>query len=259
MMKKLLFVLGLLTILSEVSVAQDMSLYVKKEFTSKSGATMPYRILYPENYDPKGKYPVILFLHGAGERGNDNEKQLVHGSKLFLKPENREKYPCIVIFPQCPAEGFWSSVVRDNTKRPHSLSFDYQQPITPSLSLAMSILRQVIKQEGVDKKRVYIAGLSMGGMGTFEAVYRFPKVFAAAMPICGGGDANSYNAKAAKLPFRVFHGEKDSVVPVEESRRMVEKLKALNGDVRYTEYPGVDHNSWDNAFMEPDFLSWMWK
>lgn len=254
-MKKNIFTSCILMLLTGALFSQNMSLFQKKAYTSGAGEVMPYRILYPENYDLKKKYPVLLFLHGAGERGNDNEKQLVHGASLFLKPENRSKFPCIVIFPQCPADGFWASVVRDETTRPIGFDFDYHRPITPALRLAMAILKQVIQKEGGDKKQVYIAGLSMGGMGTFEAVYHYPKVFAGATPICGGGDTKMYNAKAAKVPFRIFHGDHDSVVPVEASRQMAEKLRLLKGNVRYTEYPGVDHNSWDKAFEEPDFMS----
>src|SRR5690606_19323608 len=111
------------------------------------------------------------------------------------------------------------------------------------------------KDEAVDAHRVYITGLSMGGMGTFEAVYRYPKRFAAALPICGGGDTLRYTR--VKLPFWVFHGTDDGVVNVSCSRAMVKKLEDLRVKVRYTEYPGVNHNSWDNAFAEPDFLEWM--
>ncbi|MBL7748170.1 MAG: phospholipase, partial [Chitinophagaceae bacterium] len=106
-------------------------------------------------------------------------------------------------------------------------------------------------------KKCYITGLSMGGMGTFELVYRFPKLFAAAMPICGGGDAIHYDKRVKKVSFWVFHGAVDAVVSVKESIAMVNKLKELKAAVTYTEYPDVNHNSWDNAFAEPTFLSWM--
>ena len=96
----------------------------------------------------------------------------------------------------------------------------------------------------------------MGGMGTFEAVYREPKLFAAAAPICGGGDTKAYSKQSARVPFRIFHGADDAVVAVNLSRDMVGRLKELNASVQYIEYPGVNHNSWDNAFAEPDFLGW---
>jgi predicted peptidase len=101
--------------------AQDLSLFQKKEFTYSEGKVLPYRILYPENYDKSKKYPLVLFLHGAGERGKDNEKQLVHGSKMFLSPANRKDFPAIVVFPQCPEESFWSSLTADTMPSPGRL------------------------------------------------------------------------------------------------------------------------------------------
>lgn len=244
----------LLLFLPFLSFAQELSPYQKKEFSS-GGATLPYRILYPEGYESSRKYPLVMVLHGAGERGSDNEKQLIHGSRLFLDSAMRKKYPAIVVFPQCPAGGYWSSVTIDRNKMPLALSFDYNQPITQPLQQAMDLLGQLMRDESVDVRRVYVTGLSMGGMGTFEAVHRFPDRFAAAMPICGGGDAAHY--RKVKTPFWIFHGTDDSVVDVEYSRSMVAKLKDLKMKVRYTEYPGVNHNSWDSAFAEPAFLKWM--
>ncbi len=237
--------------------SQDLTLFEKRTHTSATGNTLPYRILFPENYDRSKKYPVVLFLHGAGERGNDNEKQLTHGAKLFLTPENRSNFPAIVIFPQCPAESYWGSVIIDRTKTPFTFDFDYTRPEPEPLQMAIALVKQISAEEGVDKKRIYITGLSMGGMGTFEAVYRYPNLFAAATPICGGGDATHYDKRIRKIPFSIYHGDADSVVGVAESRRMVEKLKELKASVHYKEFPGINHNSWDNAFAEPDYLSWM--
>jgi len=238
-------------------MAQDLSLYQKETYINEKKDTLRYRILFPEHYDKAKKYPLVLFLHGAGERGKDNEKQLTHGAKLFLSPENRKNFPCIVVFPQCPSESFWSSVKVDRSKTPMAFDFDYSRPSNTPLLSTIEVVKKIIREEGVDKKRVYITGLSMGGMGTFEAVYRFPKLFAAALPICGGGDVKSYDARVKKIPFWVFHGAVDAVVDVKNSRDMVERLKTLNAQVKYSEYPGVNHNSWDNAFAEPEFLGWM--
>lgn len=237
--------------------AQDLTLYQKKEYTYGEGKILPYRILYPANYDKSKKYPLVLFLHGAGERGNNNEKQLIHGSKLFLNANNRQNYPAIVVFPQCPENSFWSSVYIDRTKNPITFEFNYDNSITWPLDAVQKLMTQLLINEAVDKKRCYITGLSMGGMGTFELLYRFPKLFAAAIPICGGGDALRYDERVKKTAFWIFHGDADAVVNVNESRAMVEKLKSLKVDVTYTEYPKVNHNSWDNSFAEPTFLSWM--
>ncbi len=251
---KLLFLLSMFACFAVQ--AQDMSLYQKHQYVS-DGDTLPYRILYPEHYDKRVKYPLILVLHGAGERGNDNEKQLVHGARLFVDPTVREKYPAIVVFPQCPTGNYWSSVNIQRGEGQLALDFDYDRPAMWPLTHAIALVKQLIKDESVDRRRVYITGLSMGGMGTFEAVYRYPKTFAAALPICGGGDTAHY--KKVKLPFWVFHGSADNVVVVDYSRAMVQKLKELNVEVKYTEYPGVMHNSWDSAFAEPDFLEWMFQ
>ncbi|OYW20438.1 MAG: hypothetical protein B7Z54_01130 [Sphingobacteriales bacterium 12-47-4] len=214
-------------------------------------------MLYHENYDPKKKYPMILFLHGAGERGKDNEKQLIHGSRLFLNAENRKNFPAIVVFPQCPEESFWGTVNVDRNKQPITFEFAYSSaPVWPQAA-ANALVRSLIKEGSVDDKRVYITGLSMGGMGTFESVYRNPDLYAAALPICGGGNPTSYSKKQAKIPFWVFHGAADGVVDVKLSREMVERLKSLKATVKYSEYPGVNHNSWDNAFAEPEYLTWM--
>jgi predicted peptidase len=119
------------------------------------------------------------------------------------------------------------------------------------------LVKKLSDEESADKSRVYITGLSMGGMGTFESVYRYPGLYAAALPICGGGDIVHYDKRTTKTAFWVFHGAADAVVDVNLSREMVEKLKSLKTETKYSEYPGVNHNSWENAFAEKDYLSWM--
>lgn len=239
--------------------AQDLSQYAKKTFISSRGDSLPYRILYPLNYDAGKSYPLILVLHGAGERGNDNEKQLVHGGKLFLADSNRTRYPAIVIFPQCPTNGYWSKASVNRNVTPYEIVFDYSAEIGGSLNAAMELVRQLRDTRVADKKKIFITGLSMGGMGTFEAVYRDPQLFAAAAPICGGGAATAYTKNTVKIPFRVFHGADDKVVSVDLSRTMVSRINELTGRVQYIEYGGVQHNSWDNAFAEPDFIAWFFQ
>jgi predicted peptidase len=236
-----------------------LNVYEKKEFVFAEGKVLLYRILYPENYDRTKKYPIILFLHGSGERGTDNELQLVHGAKLFIKDENRKNYPAIVIIPQCPLESSWASIKADRTKQPVKFEFDYTAEPNWPLVAANELVKKIIKEEAVDAKRTYISGLSMGGMGTFESVYRYPGLYTAALPICGGGNTTLYDQRVKKTSFWVFHGAADAVVDVKLSREMVEKLKSLKADVTYSEYPGVHHNSWDNAFAEPDYLKWMFQ
>ena len=232
--------------------AQDFSAYQKKEFSG-----MPYRILFPRNYANGKKYPLILFLHGAGERGTDNAKQLVHGGSLFINDRNSKKFPAIVLFPQCPENEYWTHIDLNGDQHPRMFDFDYSQPPTDSLKKAIELTQSIIRKERVDPKRVYVLGLSMGGMGTFEAVYRYPELFAAAIPICGGGDVHSYDQRVKGFPFWVFHGAEDDLVDVANSRAMVQRLKELKAKVKYTEYPHVKHESWDLAFAEPKFLHWL--
>src|SRR6185436_12955420 len=131
--------------------------YLKKEFAFADGKTLPYRILYPENYDKKKKYPLLLFLHGAGERGKDNEKQLTWGGKLFLKSENRTNFPAIVVLPQCPEESFWAVVKIDRNKQPFTIDFDYTAEPNWPLTAANELVKKLSNEEAVDKSRIYIS------------------------------------------------------------------------------------------------------
>lgn len=241
--------------------AQDTSLF-KRQLFVKGTDTLQYRILYPNDYDVNKKYPVVLFLHGAGERGNDNEKQLIHGSKLFLDSINRVKYPAFVLFPQCPEQKTWATLKREAPEGGDSLGaftfVDAPSPGTP-LSLVIQMMDSIAGTPQVDKSSIYIGGLSMGGMGTFEMLWRKPKFYAAAFPICGGGDPEKVKLYAKKFPIWVFHGDADNVVPVSNSRLMVNRLKAAGADVTYSEYPGVGHDSWNNAFAEENLLPWLFE
>ncbi|MDH7460974.1 prolyl oligopeptidase family serine peptidase [Chitinophagaceae bacterium 26-R-25] len=255
-MRKLLSTI-LLPILSITVQGQSLDDFQKQKFTH-GGDTLLYRVQYPLNNEPSKKYPLVIVLHGSGERGNDNEAQLKWGGDLFANPANREKFPAIVVFPQCPSNDSWGRVGgsrdADSSQR---FTFLSNEPTGKSLELVLELIETMVKSGKVDKKRIYIGGLSMGGFGTFEALWRKPKLFAAAFPICGGGDTNRVDAYAKKFPIHVFHGRIDPVVGVNYSRSMVAALEKAGANVQYTEYPGVGHNSWKNAFAEPDLLSWL--
>tara|TARA_B100000767_G_scaffold275769_1_gene315316 strand:+ start:4580 stop:5347 length:768 start_codon:yes stop_codon:yes gene_type:complete len=215
--------------------------------------TLPYRILLPESYESNKNYPLVLFLHGSGERGNDNELQLFHGSKMFLDAEFREKNPAIVVFPQCPADSYWATVEKNSSTK---FSYFEKPKYNPTLSLVEGMLEQIILKYGVDQDRIYVGGLSMGGMGTFELVYRNPNKFAAAFAICGG--AHPKIARKIKKPvWRIDHGDADAVVPIEFSKAMVDALIKNKADVTYNWYTGVGHNSWENVFADPGFIPWL--
>src|SRR5690606_29227243 len=243
-------------LISMVTYAQDFSAFQPKQLIH-SGDTLPYRILYPENYDANGQYPVLFFLHGAGERGNDNAKQLMHGGDLFLSDSVRKAFPAIVVFPQCPADSYWSNV-DIQSQEGGGREFYFRTGGRPSAGMALflRLVKDVLKHEAVDERRVYIGGLSMGGMGTYEALRRKRKVFAGAFAICGG-DHSSNVKKYAKIPLWIFHGEYDDVVTSTQSRAIVAELTRLGAHPKYTFYPTANHNSWDAAFAEPDLLPWL--
>jgi len=243
---------------SAITYAQDYSTFESKQLIYR-GDTLPYRILYPENYNGAEQYPVLFFLHGAGERGNDNAKQLTHGSSLFLADSVRKAFPAIVVFPQCPADSYWSNVnIRSLEGGRREFQFGTGGKPSTAMGLFLRLVKQVLKDEAVDKQRVYIGGLSMGAMGTFEALRRQPKVFAGAFAICGG-DHTSNVKKYAHVPLWIFHGEKDDVVPSTHSHALVAELKRLGARPRFTFYPEANHNSWDNAFAEAELLPWLFR
>jgi predicted peptidase len=255
-MKKITFLLIVFFYTGNMAKAQSASPYQKLNFISEKD-TLPYRLLLPENYDATKKYPLILFLHGSGERGNDNEAQLAHGSKLFLKDSIRKNYPAIVVFPQCPVNSFWSNVdIKTNEKGERDLKFQTGGKLTVAMDLLQQLVKNIIKDYRVQKKQIYVGGLSMGGMGTFEIVSRNPKLFAAAFPICGGADSATAS-KIKRVSWWVFHGAKDDVISPKYSQQIVDALKKVNAHVKFTLYPQANHNSWDSAFAEPGLFPWL--
>jgi predicted peptidase len=223
-----------------------------------NGDTLRYRMLIPANYDIHKSYPLVIFLHGAGERGSDNAAQLLHGGSLFLKDSIRKEFPSFVIFPQCPQDSTWAPLRlnRDSAGKVTGLAFlpNDREPVPGQL--VKSLLDSLLKTGKINSKKVYIGGLSLGGMGTFDLLTRYPNVWAAGFPICGAGDAGTA-ARFAKVPVWIFHGGADPVVPVTFSQQYYKALKELHAPVQYTEYPGVGHNSWDNVFAEPGLLKWL--
>jgi len=251
------YFLSVLLVLSVIGVkAQDLSLF-QKFYLAQGGDTLPYRVLFPVDYNPSLKYPVIFFLHGSGERGRDNEKQLVHGASLFLNEDVRRRFPAFVIFPQCAESGYWSNVLHvSDTARKRTFYFLPDGPETRDLQLFQALSHYILNKWPIDKRRVYIGGLSMGGMGTFEIVRRDPEFYAAAFAICGGADPATAPA-LKKTHWWLFHGLKDNVVDPSFSKAMYAALKRSGADVRINLYPNDNHNSWDHAFAEPELLPWL--
>ncbi|MFN7208443.1 MAG: prolyl oligopeptidase family serine peptidase, partial [Planctomycetota bacterium] len=222
---------------TEAKPVELTKLYEPREYVGKSGKPLKYRLIKPVDYKFGKKYPLVLFLHGAGERGDDNAATLRHAAKDFSNPQTRSKYPAYVVIPQCPTGKKWSEVdwSKDSSELPEEPS-DAMQSIK-------ELIDDMIENAGVDRNRIYITGLSMGGYGTWDAIARYPGFFAAAAPICGGGDPKTVD-KFKSLPIWCFLGAKDPVVKVIRSREMIEALQKVGSNAKYTEYPEAQHDSW---------------
>ncbi|WP_197414346.1 prolyl oligopeptidase family serine peptidase [Lacimicrobium alkaliphilum] len=225
---------------------------------SHQGETLPYRILYPLNFDPEQSYPLVLFLHGAGERGDDNLAQLTHGAELFAREAIQREYPAIVVFPQAAEEDYWANVDVNSESSPYKLRFaDKDAQPTQAMQLLLGLMDELSSEPFVDQQRIYVGGLSMGGMGTYEILARRPKMFAAAIAICGGGNLKNAGHYRQGLPLWAFHGEDDEVVDADLSEQMVAAINQHGGNARLTLYKDTGHNSWDKAFSEPDLFPWL--
>ena len=197
-----------------------------------------YLLFLPESYntEPNEKWPLILFLHGIGERGNNLELLKIHGIPRITGKD--KKFPFIALSPQCPVDYDW----RDE---------DMQQAV-------LDLLIRTLNNHRVDTERIYITGLSMGGYGTWSIAAKRPELFAAAVPICGGGDPATASL-LKDLPIWAFHGARDETVPPEETEKMVDALKRNNGKVRYSLYPNAFHDSWTETYDNPELYNWLLK
>ena len=223
------------------------------------GVDHKYQVFVPENWVPRQKWPVILFLHGAGERGDDGLLQTDVGIGTAIRT-NRSGIPAIVVMPQCPTNLWWI--------------------LPPTDDLAMGALEAATKEFHGDAQRTYLTGLSMGGFGAWHLAEKYPGRFAALIVICGGihppahalaaypdlvkltppDQPKSYSdaaARVGKTPVWIFHGADDDIIPVTESQRMYAAMKKTGADAQYTEYPGVKHPSWDKAYDEPKLFPWL--
>ncbi len=245
-----------LTFLAQNSVAQ---VRIETGFLDRSvsvaGLRYHYQIYVPVSYTSERQWPVILYLHGAGERGNDGLLQTQGGIGLAIR-QNPSRYPAIVIFPQAPKDSLWVGV---------------------PARVAIAALDEAMKEFKTDSDRVYLTGLSMGGNGTWYIAYRHPSKFAAIVPICGWvapfspwfakfetvvprDSSSAFQALARRLshvPIWIFHGEEDNAVPVEQSRQAAEALRTVSTVIQYTELPGIGHNSWDAAYGSAKFAAWL--
>lgn len=211
--------------------------YEKKKFTSRDGTNLAYWLMSPQEIDPEKKYPLVLALHGRG--GN------TEAATVLASAEMRKKYPCFVIAPAVSRKEVWAA-----TEDPQG------PPRTQRITIVMEAIGAAMKAHPVDPSRVYVTGQSMGGYGTFGAIAESPRTFAAAMPVCGGWNPDDA-VKMKDVPIWVFHGDADRTVPVERSRKMVEAIQRSGSQVKYTEYPGVGHNSWSKTYASPEVWNWL--
>jgi predicted peptidase len=233
----------------------DVSREFKKRIFIYNGDTLPYREF---NYSSlwEKPLPIVIFLHGSGEKGNDNESQLSHGAEWIWRAAYAG-FACHAIFPQCNKNSYWSNVNRtqDSSGKPH-FTFHDDTASTKAMKLLMAFVDHLKKESYIDPSRMYLGGLSMGGMGTIELMRRMPKTFAAAFPICGGGKIANFKP-LKKTHWWLFHGLKDNVVPPENSIELATQLTNAGIDAKITLFPNANHNSWDPTFAEPGLLPWM--
>lgn len=205
------------------------------EFTTtiEHRASLNYLLYLPDDHERRKDWPLIVFLHGSGERGND--VSLVRDQGLPRLLDEGLKLPAIVVSPQCPSGQLW----------------------TRQLPAVKALIDELVSRFGVDTSRIVATGLSLGGAGACELVSFYPETFAALAPICGPWTRLFVTAETAKIDTWVFHGDADTVVPIEESQMLVDEIRALGGSPRFTVYPGVGHNSWDPAYADEELLAWL--
>lgn len=252
-MKRIILLLAFVVCAVSVSAQQSFKAGI---FVSSAGDSLKYRYLEPEICKPSRKYPLVLFFHGYSDIGSDNERHLTRGSQMFLNPVNRERFPAFVIFPQCPSDQMWSYTQYPDKLTPYNLEPASELP--PATKAVKELLDSYLDNPNVDKNRIYIMGISMGGQATFDMAVRFPEVFAAAVPLCGSVKAGRIHA-AKNIKFRIYHGDADNVVPVECSRLAYRELKEAGAEVEYIELHGHRHDIWRQVFNQPDFMEWLFK
>lgn len=255
-------------ILNWVSIHVD-SVLERKSFSASNGMQLPYRLFSP--LDKQEKLPLVVFLHGRGDRGTDNGTQTYKGTGLFankmslVSPNMQAKYPSYVLVPQCSDKTIneeWAKWVGNTPETPFlGLGEDGSYIMNPEPSesgaATLELIEKTIKTLNIDPDRVYLIGKSMGGFGTWEYTARRPNLFAAAVPMAGYSDPNQIET-IKHIPFWIFHGGADNVNPVAGSRTMYKLLTKVNADVKYTEYEGANHGgAFQKAFSEAELIPWM--
>ena len=225
--------------------------FLARIYTNALRKTLPYRLLVPQDYDPKKAYPVIVYLHGAAGRGDDNAEPLNWGPLLFLEPSLREKHRFFLLVPQCSRSSAWAESSWSGLTGPRE---------GEALRLTLELVSDILPREfNIDAKRRYLTGVSMGGHAVWVALVRRPGFFAAAIPVCSGGSPKIVNDAAARYPVWVFHSDDDHLVPVQQARDLVKTWRQHGGIAKYTEYTGLKHSSWKKAYVEPEMFDWLFQ
>ena len=241
-MKKLLLLFFILSV-HQLEAQKDR--FSKETFKGAEG-TLTYRLLFPDALGGR-KLPLVIFLHGSGERGNDNEAQLKWGVMQFATDENMKHYPAFVAAPQCPDNDQWANYDGKIRSNP-----------TKALGLVRGMIDELIEKYDIDENRIYITGLSMGGYGTFDALARYPDLFAAGVPVCGSGDPSTVD-RFKEVPLWIYTGAEDPVVPAEQTAKMFNALMNAGAKPGYTQVPEVGHFSWIQAYSDPLLMQWMFR
>lgn len=221
-----------------------------REWKAPDGTGIKYRWSAPEKTEPGKSYPLVLFLHGAGERGDDNTAQLKHGVIPIIEGAEKLGTPVFLIAPQCPAGRWWSSADSSKTRLAAA-----GQP-NPLLEAVLALVTEIQKTRPIDPKRFHVTGISMGGFGTWDLLGRATDRIASAVPVCGGGDP-ALAIKFKHVPVWAFHGEADEVVPARATRDMIEALEKAGGKPKATYYPETGHDSWTRTYDNPEVIRWI--
>ena len=228
------------------------SFFTEHETTKENGEKLVYRLYVPTNYDPEKEYPLVVVLHGAGERGTDNTAQFGNLVYDLFNHDTSPFHDAIVILPQCPTGNQWVDTPWANGNYSTSSVKESDE-----LKAVMKVLEGVQTTYSVDDSRIYAMGLSMGGFGTWDLLMRHGDVFAAGIPICGGADV-SKAADLAKIPIRTFHSKGDGIVPASGTQAMAAAINACNPvDFKYTEFDSNDHNAWTAVGQDLETLNWL--
>lgn len=216
---------------------KEISLPSQSNEGESASSDIRLRLMSPDRIQEQTEYPLVLFLHGAGPRGDDNRSHLIEVPARLASEEWRTRFPCFLAAPQCPQHSYWTS----------------------RTEVLVSLIESICERYPIDRRRIYLTGLSMGGFGSWALAGHRPDLFAAVVPICGGGDPTQAD-RLANLPLWAVHGAADQVVPVESTRRMIDALRQAGGNPKYTELPGVGHNCWTETYQDPKGpIPWMFQ